>query len=153
MGNFDPLKSRVSEARLLSDGMQELLALRWSVVDLDAKVVTITEALEGTKEHGLRFKGPKTRSGRRQITLPDVVVDALRDHKRQQLEQRMVLGLGKLPDDALVFPTLSGGPQSPDAFSAEWRAQMCSLRSLREYSQVFDSPKVEGWPSGLRQRS
>ena len=102
---------------------QELLALRWNAVDLDAKpspTLTITEALEGTK-HGLRFKGPKTRSGRRQITLPDIVVDALREHRRQQLEQRLVLGLGKLPDDELVFPALSGGPQSPDAFSAEWR--------------------------------
>ena len=103
---------------------QELVALRWSAVDLDAKpspTITIAEALEGTKQHGLRFKGPKTRSGRRQITLPDIVVDALREHRRQQLEQRLVLGLGKLPDDALVFPALSGGPQSPDAFSAEWR--------------------------------
>jgi integrase len=101
---------------------QELLALRWSAVDLDGRMPTLTirEALEGTK-HGLRFKGPKTRSGRRQITLPDIVVDALREHRRQQLEQRLVLGLGKLPDDALVFPALSGGPQSPDAFSAEWR--------------------------------
>ena len=101
---------------------QELLALRWSAVDLDGRVptLTISEALEGTK-HGLRFKSPKTRSGRRQITLPDIVVDALREHRRQQLEQRLVLGLGKLPDDALVFPGLSGGPQSPDAFSAEWR--------------------------------
>ena len=102
---------------------QELLALRWNAIDLDAKpspTLTITEALEGTK-HGLRFKGPKTRSGRRQITLPDIVVDALREHRRQQLEQRLVLGLGKLPDDALEFPALSGGPQSPDAFGAEWR--------------------------------
>jgi len=60
---------------------QELLALRWNAIDLDAKpspTLTITEALEGTK-HGLRFKGPKTRSGRRQITLPDIVVDALRE--------------------------------------------------------------------------
>jgi len=102
---------------------QELLALRWNAVDLDAKpspTLTVTEALEGTK-HGLRFKGPKTRSGRRQITLPDIVVEALREHKREQLEQRMACGAGKLPDDALVFPALSGGPQSPDAFSAEWR--------------------------------
>src|SRR5262249_7153066 len=103
---------------------QELVALRWRSVNLDAKSaasIAITEALEGTKKHGLRLKAPKTKSGRRQITLPDIVVDALREHRRQQLEQRLVLGLGKLPGDALVFPALSGGHQSPDAFSAEWR--------------------------------
>jgi integrase len=117
---------------------QELLALRWSskTVDLEAKTITISEALEGTKKHGLRFKAPKTKAGRRQITLPDIVVDALREHRRQQLEQRMVLGLGKLPDDALVFPALSGGPHSPDAFSAEWRdaADKIGLQGIPLYS-------------------
>jgi integrase len=118
---------------------QELLALRWNAVDLDGKpagTITISEALEGTKQHGIRFKGPKTRSGRRQITLPDIVVDALREHRRQQLEQRMVLGLGKLPDDSLVFPAPSGSPQSPDAFSAEWRdaADKIGLQGIPLYS-------------------
>jgi integrase len=32
----------------------------------------------------------------------------------------MAMGLGKLPDDALVFPTLEGGPQSPNAFTMLW---------------------------------
>jgi integrase len=104
---------------------QELLALRWNALDLNAKppTVAVSEALEGTKQHGLRFKGPKTASGRRQITLPDIVVDVLREHKRQQLEERMALGLGRPSEDALVFPALRDPslPQAPDAFSAEWR--------------------------------
>jgi hypothetical protein len=36
--------------------------------------------------------------------LADIV--SLREHRRQQLEQRMARGLGKLLDDALVFPAL-----------------------------------------------
>lgn len=98
----------------------ELLALRWSAVDLDAKLARIREALEETKAHGLRFKPTKTKSGRRDIELPDIVVEALRDHRRQQLEQRVAMGLGKLADDALVFPALDGGPQSPRALSGDW---------------------------------
>jgi hypothetical protein len=33
---------------------------------------------------------------------------------------RFPLGLGKLPDDALVYPKLDGSPQSPRAFSKDW---------------------------------
>jgi integrase len=98
----------------------ETLALRWPNTDLDAKVIRVREALEETKAHGIRFKKAKTKNGRRDITIPDIVVEALREHRRPQLELRIALGLGKLPDDALVFPALDGGPQSPRAFSGDW---------------------------------
>jgi integrase len=98
----------------------EILALRWRNVDLDTKVITVREALEETKAHGLRFKAPKSQAGRRDIGLPDIVVDVLREHRRQQLELRLVLGIGKPPADALVFPTLKGEPQTPSAVSRSW---------------------------------
>jgi integrase len=99
----------------------ELLALRWPDINLDRKVITVRAALEQTVAHGTRFKGPKTKSGVRTIALPDVVVDTLRAHRRQQLEQRLVLGLGKAPTDALVFPSPgTERPWNPDAFSAAW---------------------------------
>ena len=106
----------------------ELLALRWSNVDLDASVALVREALEETKA-GIRFKAPKTKNGVRDITLPDLVVEVLRDHRRQQLEQRLALGVGKLPDDALVFPGPNGGPQSPRDLSTLW-AQEAARVSL-----------------------
>jgi integrase len=101
----------------------ELLALRWCNVDITSvrPSLRVVEALEQTRA-SIRFKGPKTAAGKRTVTLPDVVAEALREHRRQQLEQRMALGLGKLPDDALVFPTMGGGPQSPNAFTLLWGA-------------------------------
>ena len=57
----------------------------------------------------------------RTITLPQVVVDALREHRRRQLEMCLLLGLGKPSDAALVFPSWrKGGYQSPRAFSLRW---------------------------------
>jgi integrase len=106
----------------------ELLALRWRHVDLDRKVLQVREALEETKAHGVQVKPPKSRAGRRDITLPDIVVDALREHRRTQLELRMRLGLGKVSDeDGLLFPTLEGALPSPRAFSAEWADVAASL--------------------------
>jgi integrase len=99
----------------------EVLALRWSRVDLDGKVIQIREALEQTKAHGIRFKPPKSKAGRRDITMPDNVVDALRAYRRSQLELRMQLGIGRLRDDALLFTDTEGNPRSLYAASAAWR--------------------------------
>jgi integrase len=51
----------------------EVLALRWSNVDLDRKIIKVREALEQTTAFGVRFKQPKSKAGKRDITLPDVL--------------------------------------------------------------------------------
>jgi integrase len=98
----------------------EILALRWRTADLDGKVIRVREALEETKAHGIHIKRPKTKAGRRDIGLPDIVIETLREYRRQQLEVRVALGIGKPPADALVFPTLEGDPQSPNDVSRAW---------------------------------
>jgi integrase len=98
----------------------EVLALRWNRVDLDAKVIQVREALEQTKAHGTRFKGPKSKAGRRDITLPDILVDVLRAHRKATLELRMQLGVGRLSDDALLFADIEGNPLSSTAVSGAW---------------------------------
>jgi integrase len=98
----------------------EVLALRWNRVDLEGKVIMVREALEPTKAHGIRFKAPKSKAGRRDITLPDTLVDALREHRRAVLELQMKLGAGRLPDDALLFSNLEGTPLQPSNVSSDW---------------------------------
>jgi integrase len=105
----------------LGTGMRrgELLALPWSLTDLDKATARIERSIEETVD-GLRFKAPKTRSGIRTISLPAEVVTVLREHKVCQLELRVQLGLGKLPDDALVFCNPDGTPLKPDSLSTLW---------------------------------
>jgi integrase len=59
----------------------EVLALRWNNVDLDRKVLRVVEALEQTKQFGVRFKSPKSKAGKREISLPVILVDALREYR------------------------------------------------------------------------
>src|SRR5262245_45146150 len=107
----------------------EVLALRWTDVDLDRKLIKIHAALEQTAAHRTRFKEPKTASGKRTIALPDVVVETLREHRREQLETRLVLGLGRAPAGALVFPAPgTEQPWNPDAFSELWRDVAARLK-------------------------
>jgi integrase len=110
----------------LATGMRrgELLGLRWQDVDLDGAKVRVERSLEQTTRGGLVFKAPKTRHGRRAITLPPSSVAELRAHWRAQQEQRLALGLGKAPDDAPVFATWDGSVRSPNGFTKEWSLAM-----------------------------
>jgi integrase len=74
-----------------------------------------------------RFKAPKSKAGRRDITLPDILVSALRDYRKTQLELRLKLGVGKLADDALLFADVEGAPLSRNATSAGWGVFAASI--------------------------
>jgi integrase len=111
----------------------ELLGLRWADVDLGAGRITISQSLERTTAYGIRVKGPKTRSGRRTISLPATLVDALRSHWASQQEQRLRMGLGKASDSAPVLAAPDGSYQSPGAISQAWGRAVPNhkLHSLR----------------------
>jgi integrase len=105
----------------------EMLALRWRDVDFDRALLRVEQSLEATKA-GLRFKPPKTKHGRRTITLPGAIVTMLRAKWAQQQEQRLALGLGRAPDEALVFSDVEGAPVHPDSVSSAWIRAMRSLK-------------------------
>ncbi len=93
----------------------EVLAIRWKDISLDKAILNVNQSLEQTKE-GLRFKEPKSKKSKRQITLSPLTVDALRRHKVAQMEERMALGLGR-NDDGLVFTHFEGGTIKPNVFT------------------------------------
>jgi integrase len=90
-----PLYLLASLALATGARRNEMLALRWCDVDLDAARLTIERALEQTAAHGILIKGPKTRHGRRTISLPPHAVAELRQHWVNQQQQRLAVGLGK----------------------------------------------------------
>lgn len=98
----------------------EIAALRWCDIDLDAAKVRIERSVEQTNT-GLRIKSPKTAAGRRTVSLPQISVDALRDHRREILELRLALGMGALPADDPVFTDLDGNALSPHLITNRWR--------------------------------
>jgi integrase len=113
----------------LATGMRrnEMLALRWRDVDLDAGRLTIEQSLEQTRAHGIRIKAPKTRKGRRTISLPAHTVAELREHWRAQQEQRLALGVGRAPADSPVLASFDGKPQSPNAITKAWPVALAKI--------------------------
>jgi integrase len=106
----------------LATGMRrnEILGLRWRDIDLDAGRLRVEQALEQTAAYGIRVKAPKTRNGRRTISLPVHLVTELKAHWRDQQEQRLAIGAGKAPGDSPVLATIDGKPLSPGAVTCAW---------------------------------
>jgi len=77
---------------------------------------------------GLRFKSPKTKHGRRAISLPASIVEELRRHRLEQQKLRLALGAGKDEPDALVFRNMDGSPRKPNSLTTEWRRLVRSLK-------------------------
>jgi integrase len=99
----------------ITTGMRrgELLALRWSDLDLKVARLTVNQSLEqvGGKT---TFKSPKTATGRRTITLPAIAVEALAAHRKVQAAERLRLGLGKAD---LVFTREDGEHLDPSGIT------------------------------------
>ena len=93
----------------LATGMRqgELLGLKWADVDLTRRTIHVQRQLQrdGT------FAEPKTAKGRRTIDLPASCVAMLKDYRRQQTEERLLVGPEWQHND-LVFCTHQGRPLS-----------------------------------------
>ncbi len=99
----------------------ELLGLAWDDLALDATParLTVHRALKRIPGTGLVLDETKTRGSRRTMHVPGPVVVALRDHRRRQAAERLVLGAEWVPlplGADLLFRTPFGTPLDPDNF-------------------------------------
>ncbi len=69
--------------------MDESLGLKWSDIDLDAGTLRVNHQLQRIREGGgLVFSEPKNAS-RRTLDLPQRALEALRSHRKRQLEEKL----------------------------------------------------------------
>src|SRR5918994_4706167 len=87
----------------------ELLGLKWSDIDLDARTLSVQRSLDkdGT------FNPPKRSKSRRTVKLTPQAAEALRAHRVRQNEERLQLG-SLWEERDLVFPNRRGKPMNAD---------------------------------------
>jgi integrase len=120
---FDRTDLRAAIATAIGSGCRrgELLALRWSDVDLDKGTLRIARSLERVTirtaervRYELRFKEPKTKRSRRTIALPPFAVERLRHHRLEQAER--FFSAGRRPDTETLLFERDGLPWNPNTF-------------------------------------
>lgn len=92
----------------------EVLALRWS--DLVAGAITVTRSL-GQVGKEIFFKGTKTKSSRRWISLPDSTLKMIEEHRLKQNVFRQQFGVDYRTDLDLIICNPDGSPLRPDSIS------------------------------------
>ncbi len=86
----------------------EALGLRWQDIDFEHGTMNVCQTYVSLSTK-MSLSTPKTRAGRRVITLEPVVIDALRAHRVGQNERRLALG-DVWRDHGLVFASEVGTP-------------------------------------------
>lgn len=97
----------------------EILGVRWSDISIYDRTLTVNQSLEQTRSGGLRFKSPKSKRGRRKISIPGLLVDALEPHRHEQANRKAMFG-SDYKDHGLVVCLADGSPWPPDSFSGSY---------------------------------
>jgi integrase len=105
----------------------EIAALRWRNINLSAAQLAVTESAEQTKA-GVRYKKPKSGKGRT-VALSARVVNELRNHRVQQAQELLLLGV-PLTDDAFVVAQADGSPLQPRTITHQWHQLLANTKTL-----------------------
>lgn len=98
----------------------ELMALKWTDFDFDARFLQVSRTLRKTRQGELYFNPPKTESSKRRIAIPPEVIDELKSHKVRQKADKLKLGKNYVDND-LVFCKRNGEPIDPTVFTNRHR--------------------------------
>jgi integrase len=88
---------------------EEYLALKWPDLDLEKSEVFFHQTIYFPKGGDWKIEEVKTESGLRKVNFSQVLANALADHKRKQLAQRIKLGK-KYQNNGFVFAAAKGQP-------------------------------------------
>ena len=103
-----PLECLLTLALVTGMRLGEMLALRWSDINFEEKSLQVRHTVNFIEGYGFVETEPKTDSSRRTIDLPQVAVDALKQHHTGQLETRLKVGAA-WQEQGLVFMNEHGG--------------------------------------------
>ena len=104
----------------------EILALRWSDLDLPLCQAYVTRGLHHLQTGEIVFTPPKSEKSRRMVPLSPSTAQLLQQFKDRQTEERTAAALVLKDDDLvlkendLVFSDINGKPLLPDSVTHAW---------------------------------
>jgi len=122
--------------------MGEALGLKWSDIDLEAGTLRVHRQVQRIREGGgLVFSEPKNAS-RRTIDLPQRAVEALKSHRKRQLEEQLRVGVN-WHENGLVFASCKGTPLDAQNIVNRYTLSPCSaVADCRKYAGTTSATPV-----------
>ena len=116
------IKHRAIVVLALGTGLRlgEIMGLEWSDVNLENSTLRVRQASQYLPDKGLFLKTPKNETSKREIDLPNTLVELLKEYKAHQEEQRLNLG-DKWTESNRVFTGNFGKPLNPGTASQWFR--------------------------------
>lgn len=112
----------------------ELVGLRWKSVNLENGVIYVSEQLQ--KINGeLVYTTPKSKKGKRNVIIPQNIIEILKKEKERQKNIRKILG-NSYEDNDLIYCKDNGTPYDPDYITRHFARRMSSL------SKKLNIPKI-----------
>jgi integrase len=90
----------------------EICGLRWQDVNVARQQLSVRQTLVRVSPGNLQFKRPKTKTGRRAVAMPGLLIEALEAARIDQEGIRAVLGL-TYNEEGLVYVREDGRPVDP----------------------------------------
>lgn len=131
--NKAPTHYRCAIVVLLFTGMRrgELLGLEWKDIDFKNQLVTIERSSLYLADRGIFEDGTKNKSSNRIIKVPNGAIQALKQMRAWQSDQRLIIG-DLWQESGKVFTALNGSPMHPDTLSG-W---------FHDFIQTTDLPQI-----------
>lgn len=107
----------------------ELLGLEWPDLDFDNRVVRIRRTSQYLKERGVFTDTTKTVQSQRALKLPAAVFDVLRQHRVEQVQERLRMG-DQWHDSQRLFVNAFGEPMHPNT-PYNWLQDFCQETGQR----------------------
>ena len=110
----------------------ELRALQWEDIDFKNSVIKVRHTLKYTVKTGFFMDSPKTKTSKREIPMLEGVKLLLKNHRKEQLERKIVLGekwRAMEGFEQLVFTTHFGRPIQNTVFNLELKRICTNLQS------------------------
>lgn len=116
----------------------ELCALRWSDIDLESGLLSVSRTIVEISGDGVTFNEPKTRKSKRVIKLSQNAVQLLKDYKIWQTSERLKVGskwcqrvdiMGNTVDNDLIFTRWDGQPIRPSTIT-RWFPRFLQAHNL-----------------------
>lgn len=128
--NSDNIKHKTSLMTLLLTGLRrgELCGLEWDDINFEQGTLTVERSVTTVKGFGLVEKEPKTESSKRTMSLPDNLLNQLREYKVWQKELAESLGDRWINTNRLF--TAEFGDKIHPSVVMSWLKKVCADNNL-----------------------